>query len=370
MGKLFGEYIRTRRETLLQGDPRFSIRKVADRIRVHHSYLSKIERGEPGALSEKKVVALACELGEDPDLLLAMNGRISETLSRAVTRHPALFRSIVENLRQHCAGHGDAAPDEEACTAMLVQVNTLLEGGPGCLVLHELRSPLAGIVSAAEAILAADALAREHEELLRCMMHTARRLVGDIDGSLALAMIEAGEYRHQPEPVDMLALVADVWAELHGLAQARGVGLRVELEGRPLAWDGGQPDPGGHRLLAAGSWRLCRSLLANLLRNALEAGPEGGVVTVRLAGGCGRCALEIHNQGLVPEAVRERFFERFATHGKPDGTGLGAYAARVMARAMGGDVTLGTPDEADAAQAQGAGPERGTILTVSLPGHG
>ena len=32
MGKLFGEYIRTRRETLLQGDPRFSIRKVADRV--------------------------------------------------------------------------------------------------------------------------------------------------------------------------------------------------------------------------------------------------------------------------------------------------------------------------------------------------
>lgn len=369
MGKLFGEYIRTRRETLLQGDPRFSIRKVADRIRVHHSYLSKIERGEPGSLSEKKVVALACELGEDPDLLLAMNGRISETMSRAVTRHPALFRSIVENLRKHCAGQGEFAPDEEACATMLVQVNHLLEGGPGCLVLHELRSPLAGIVSAAEAILAADALAREHEELLRCMMHTARRLVGDIDGSLALAMIEAGEYRHQPEPVDMLALVADVWAELYGLAQARGVRLRVELEGRPLVWNGERPDLGGHRLLAAGSWRLCRSMLVNLLRNALEAGPEGGVVTLRLAGG-GRCALEIHNQGLVPEAVRGRFFERFATHGKPEGTGLGAYAARLMARAMGGDVTLSTPNAPGATNTQDTGAERGTTLTVSLPGHG
>jgi len=361
MGKLFGEYIRTRREVLLQGDQRFSIRKVANRIRVHHSYLSKIERGEPGTLSEKKVVALACELGEDPDLLLAMNGRISETMSRAVTRHPALFRSIVENLRKHCAGHGESGPDEEACTAMLVQVNTLLEGGPSCLTLHELRSPLAGIVSAAEVLLSADALARENEELLRCMMHTARRLMDDIDGSLTLSMIEAGEYRHRPEPVDMLALLAEVWAELRPLAHNRRLGLRVELDGQPLPWDGERPDLGGRRLLAAGAWRLCRAMLVNLLRNALEAGPEGGLVTVRLAGGGGQCALEIHNQGVVPVELRERFFDRFVTHGKAGGVGLGTYAARAMARAMGGSVALNTVD---------TGPQEGTTLTVFLPGHG
>jgi transcriptional regulator with XRE-family HTH domain len=357
MGKLFGEYIRTRREALLQGDARFSIRKVADRIRVHHSYLSKIERGEPGSLSEKKVVALACELGEDPDLLLAMNGRISESVSRAVARYPSLFRSVVENLRKHCAGQGDPGADEEACVAMLVQVNRLLEGGPGCLALHELRSPLAGIVSAAEAILASDSLAREPEELLRGMMHTARRLVDSIDDSLVLDMIEAGRYRHQPEPVDMLALLDDVWAELRALAGRRSIGLRVELDGRPLDWDhdrGGLP---ARRLLAAGSWPLCRAVIANLLRCALETGPEGGDVTVRLAGG-GQCVLEIHNGGEVPEEMRQRYFDRYASFGTQGGVGLSTYAIRSMARAMGGSVALST------------GQEEGTTLRVVLPGHG
>lgn len=357
MGKLFGEYIRTRREALLGGDPRFSIRKVADRIRVHHSYLSKIERGEPGSLSEKKVVALACELGEDPDLLLAMNGRISETVSRAVSRHPALFRSIVENLRKHCARQGDPSADEEACVAMLVQANRLLGGGHGCLVLHELRSPLAGIVSGAQAILSAESLDREHEELLRGMMHTARRLVDDIDGTLVLDMIEAGEYCHRPEPVDMLALLDDVWLELRALARRRDVGVRVELDGEALDWEGEGLEAPGRRLVAAGSRPLCRAMMSNLLRCALEAEPRGGEVAVRLAGG-GQCVLEVHSGCEVPRELRERFFERHPPQGGPGGAGLGTYAIRSMARAMGGSVALGE---------EGG---EGTTLRVILPGQG
>ncbi|QGY40127.1 helix-turn-helix domain-containing protein [Pseudodesulfovibrio cashew] len=88
MSKLFGDYIRARRESLREGNPEYSIRKVAKRIGIHHSYLSKIERGEPASLSEKRMVALAEELGDDPDLLLAMNGKVSEDIRRAVFEDP------------------------------------------------------------------------------------------------------------------------------------------------------------------------------------------------------------------------------------------------------------------------------------------
>src|SRR5438093_13095930 len=68
----FGDYIRQRREELRGADPRFSLRRVAASIGVEPSYLSKVERGEQPPPSEETVVALAKELGEDPDVLLAL----------------------------------------------------------------------------------------------------------------------------------------------------------------------------------------------------------------------------------------------------------------------------------------------------------
>lgn len=108
MGELFGTFVRSRRMALDHERGGYSIRKLAERIRVHHSFLSKIERGEPACLSERKLVALAMELGEDPDLLLAMNGKVAEDVRRAILHRPALFSRLIRELRN--------APDEEVKT--------------------------------------------------------------------------------------------------------------------------------------------------------------------------------------------------------------------------------------------------------------
>lgn len=99
MSKLFGEYIRSKREALRKSDPDYSIRRVAKRIGIHHSYLSKIERGEPASLSEKKMVSLAEELGDDPELLLAMNGKVSEAVRRAVFEDPEWVIEMLGRIR-------------------------------------------------------------------------------------------------------------------------------------------------------------------------------------------------------------------------------------------------------------------------------
>lgn len=106
MSKLFGDYIRSRRESLRKESSEYSIRKVAKRIGIHHSYLSKIERGEPASLSEKRVVALAVELGDDPDLLMAMSGRVSEEIRRAVFEDPERVLELLKEIRN---GNGDGS---------------------------------------------------------------------------------------------------------------------------------------------------------------------------------------------------------------------------------------------------------------------
>lgn len=99
VSKLFGSYIRMKREALREDDPEYSIRKVAKRIGIHHSYLSKIERGEPASLSEKRVVALAGELGVDPELILAMNGKVSEEVRRAIFDDPAWGLQLLQQIK-------------------------------------------------------------------------------------------------------------------------------------------------------------------------------------------------------------------------------------------------------------------------------
>ena len=105
MSELFGTYLRARRLELDARRGGYSIRKLAQRLRVHHSFLSRIERGEPARLCERKLVALARELGEDPDLILAMNGAVAEDVRRAILKRPALFSRLVRELRD--------APDED-----------------------------------------------------------------------------------------------------------------------------------------------------------------------------------------------------------------------------------------------------------------
>jgi len=96
----FGEYVRTVRERRQEADARYSLRKVADRIDVEPSYLSKVERGEVAPPSEATIVRLADDLGEDPDVLLAMAGKVSGDLQEIIRRRPKLFAELLRELKR------------------------------------------------------------------------------------------------------------------------------------------------------------------------------------------------------------------------------------------------------------------------------
>jgi HTH-type transcriptional regulator, competence development regulator len=95
----FGDYLRQRREQLYATDPRYSLRRIAASIEVEPSYLSKIERGEQPPPSERTVLALARELGEDPDVLLALAGKVSTDLQAIIRKRPQLFAQLIRELK-------------------------------------------------------------------------------------------------------------------------------------------------------------------------------------------------------------------------------------------------------------------------------
>src|SRR5262249_43680308 len=78
--------------------------------------------------------------------------------------------------------------------------------------------------------------------------------------------------------------------------------------------------------------------LDNLLRNAVEASPEGGRVELRVEEGDGTVRVVVEDLGPgVPAARAAELFEPFFTT-KADGTGLGLALSRAPPRAPGGDV--------------------------------
>ena len=95
----FGDHVRKKRLEQQEADPQFSLRKVAAAIEVEPSYLSKIERGEQPPPGERTILALAKVLDEDPDVLLALAGKVSEELQAIIRRRPALFAQLIRELK-------------------------------------------------------------------------------------------------------------------------------------------------------------------------------------------------------------------------------------------------------------------------------
>ena len=86
-------------------DRRYSLRQVAQRIGVEPAYLSVgttrlSEATWRVAPSEAATVRLARELGEDPDVLLAMAGKVSGDLQEIIRRRPRLFAELIRQLKE------------------------------------------------------------------------------------------------------------------------------------------------------------------------------------------------------------------------------------------------------------------------------
>jgi transcriptional regulator with XRE-family HTH domain len=99
MGQSFSEYVRAVRQKKAESDPAFSLRRIAGEVDLEPSYLSKIERGLEAPPGEGKIKSLAAALGEDPDVLLALAGKVSSELQAIICKRPALFAELLRTFR-------------------------------------------------------------------------------------------------------------------------------------------------------------------------------------------------------------------------------------------------------------------------------
>ncbi len=94
----FGRRIREKRLALQAGDPAFSLRRLAARLGIQPSYLSRLERGAPPSLSQAHILALAEALGEPPDALLALAGKLPSDVRDALLAQPESLCGLIRDI--------------------------------------------------------------------------------------------------------------------------------------------------------------------------------------------------------------------------------------------------------------------------------
>jgi two-component system phosphate regulon sensor histidine kinase PhoR len=196
---------------------------------------------------------------------------------------------------------------------------------------HELRTPVAAIVGAAETLQAGAADDPEaRRSFVAILQRHARRLSQLTADLLDIARLEAG-YRPRLERVSVREAVEGVLQPLQRRADDKRLRLGSAID---------------DSLMVSAERAALDQILSNLVDNAIKYTPEGGRVTVRVARATERIELCVEDTG--PGIAAEhlpRLFERFyrvddARSRELGGTGLGLAIVKHLALANAGEVRV------------------------------
>ncbi len=206
-----------------------------------------------------------------------------------------------------------------AHTEKMVAVGTLAAG-----VAHEVNNPLAGVLACLENIQAdpADTEMRlRYLELIRDGLKRIERTVANL-----LNFSRQRGISTEPTSVNHnLRHVAELVAYQ---ARKSGVEVRFDL------------DPAEPQVLA--DHNQMEQVFLNLMLNAIQAMPDGGVLTLRSRERDGKVIAEVTDTGRgIPTEVRERIFDPFfTTREVGEGTGLGLAVSDSIVAAHGGTIVV------------------------------
>jgi signal transduction histidine kinase len=213
-------------------------------------------------------------------------------------------------------------------------------------VAHEIRNPLNAIAMSAqrlrrEFLPAVATCAQDRDDLVE-LITVLESESARLDARVQQFLEYARPPRLAPERIPIRALVSDVVASARSLAAGRGVSVEADVPDVTAVVDPAQ----------------FRQALDNVLRNAVEAAPDGSEVSVRGWHERGTISIRVCDHGAgIAAAEIPRIFDLYYTT-KPHGTGIGLAVAHQVVAAHGGTIAVESTEG------------RGTSMTISIPQEG
>ncbi len=280
-------------------------------------------------LSAARPTGMLALLRREPDSFRADEVELVTLLGR-------LAGTAVQNIRAY---------DAERRTVEELRRLSALRADFVSLVSHELRSPMAVVIGAAETLRTRgrELTPEQRESFLALIGDETNRLASLVGDVLDTSRIEAGTFSYSFGVVELGQLVRETVAAVSVGQDEIRVDVRVE-----------DPLP-----LLRGDRERLRQVLLNLIENAVKYSPTGGEVMVTAHGTNGRIYVEVADQGPgIAHEDQGLIFEKFGrAHGgqaKP-GSGLGLFIARSIAESHGGTLEVRSA------------PDRGATFSLELP---
>ena len=216
------------------------------------------------------------------------------------------------------------------------------------MLAHELRNPLAPVLSAVEVLGVGrpsdEVLASQREVVARQVRHMKRLL----DDLLDVARVSQGKIVLRRQAVDLVDVLLQAVEVARPAVAARHHELSIQLPQRPLH--------------VAGDPTRLTQVFANLLHNAAKYTDTGGQVTLEAVEADGQALVRVRDTGvgMAPELL-ERVFDLFTQDDRSldraqGGLGIGLTLARSLVEMHGGRIGAASD-----------GPGRGSVFTVTLP---
>jgi two-component system OmpR family sensor kinase/two-component system sensor histidine kinase BaeS len=229
-------------------------------------------------------------------------------------------------------------------------------------VAHELRTPLQIIQGNLEGII--DEVYEPTEEHITVTLEETRLLTRLVDDLGTLSLAESGQLSLNMEPVDLRELLEDVYTSFSGQAEAKGIKLGIkDTIDKQTAEETKDTHTPARLMVTADAGRLDQ-VLGNLVANALQHTPKGGVITLAATPTPGGVRILVQDTGKgIAENDLPFVFDRFwrgdrsRTHAGGAGSGLGLAIAQQLVQAHGGQINI---------QSQKGS---GTTFLIDLPGN-
>lgn len=194
---------------------------------------------------------------------------------------------------------------------------------------HQLRTPLT-LLSTQAGFAAREGDPGRRQEALQALIRSTRQATRLAEQLLTLTRAEPGSRAPRADRIDMADIARQVLEARAEEALRLGIDIGLEADGdAPVIGDG----------------TMLREMVVNLVDNALRYTPAPGTVTVtvRRSGAVVEVLVEDSGPG-IPEAERERVFERFyrVIGTQAEGSGLGLAIVREVVEGAGGSVALAT----------------------------
>lgn len=217
----------------------------------------------------------------------------------------------------------------------------LLAGG----IAHEINNPLGGILVFSQMILREMSPKDQHYSDVEEILHATERCKAIVDNLLEFA-------RQSPSNQDQSKQKADLKDALETSIRFVTLGLRdqnIEVE-----WENN-----GDSIHVAADRNKIIQLFLNLMQNACQAMPNGGVLTLKAEKNGKSVVVEVKDTGTgIPKEMQNKIFDPFYTTKDPgEGTGLGLAICYGIVEDMGGKINLESKEN------------EGSTFRVTLPLH-